>query len=176
MAIALVTRRELAALPDLPGQVGPVHMQTITKWEREGLPVAKRGRKGKPSLYKEADVRTWLQARDEAAKGPETLDLVMARCRKEHWQAMLAEQTHQVRAGKLLPADEVAKVWGLEVAAVRARLLALPQTLASRVHRAGALDGEPGVERVLHDAVREVLRELAGEMKVPVKRRKRRAA
>jgi len=170
MATKLLTRRALA-------EVLAVHMQTVTKWEREGLPVATRGRKGKPSMYDEASARAWLQARDEAAKGPEGVDLVAARARKEHWQAMLAEQTHQVRAGKLLPAEDVAKVWGAEVAAVRTRLLALPQTLAARVQRAGALHGEAGVERVLHDAVREVLSELAGAAQAPTaKRRKRHAA
>jgi phage terminase Nu1 subunit (DNA packaging protein) len=157
-----------------------VHMQTVTKWEREGLPIAKRGRKGKPSLYDEAAVRAWLKARDEAAQDPNALDLIEARARKEHWQAQLAEQTHQVRAGRLLPADEVAKVWGAEVAAVRARLLDLPQTLAAKVHRASALEGEGGAERVLHDAVREILLELAGEGQARApkasRRRKRRAA
>lgn len=171
MATAPITRRALA-------EALSVHMQTVTKWERDGLPIAERGRKGKPSLYDEAAVRAWLQARDEAAKGPEGVDLIAARARKEHWQAMLAEQTHQVRAGKLLPVDDVAKVWGAEVSAIRTRLLAMPQTLAARVHRAGALHGESGVERALHDAVREVLLELAGEAaKAPtVKRRKRAAA
>jgi phage terminase Nu1 subunit (DNA packaging protein) len=170
MATPLITRRALA-------ESLSVHMQTVTKWEREGLPVAQRGRKGKPSLYDEPAARAWLQARDEAAKGPEGVDLVAARARKEHWQAMLAEQTHQVRAAKLLPAEDVARVWGAEVAAVRTRLLAMPQTLAARLHRAGALHGEAGVERALHDAVREVLVELAGEAQAPVvKRRKVRAA
>jgi hypothetical protein len=42
VAVELVTRRELAA------RLG-VHMQTVTKWEREGLPIAERGRRGRPS-------------------------------------------------------------------------------------------------------------------------------
>lgn len=48
----LVTRRELA-------EKHSVHMQTITKWEREGMPVAERGPKGATV----ADVRAWLKAR-----------------------------------------------------------------------------------------------------------------
>ena len=161
-ATPLLTRRQVAALPDLPGQAGPVHMQTVTKWERDGLPIAERGSKGKPSLYAEPDVRAWLQARVEVANSGTALDLAVERARKEHWQALLAEQTHRTRERELLPRAEVEKAWGAEVAAVRTRLLALPQTLADKAHRAAVMDGVGGVERVLHDAVRDVLRELAG--------------
>ena len=41
---ALVTRRELADLLTL-------QPMTVTKWEQLGMPIAKRGRKGRPSLY-----------------------------------------------------------------------------------------------------------------------------
>lgn len=176
MSARLLTRRQLADVPDLPGQAGTVHMQTVTKWEHEGLPVARRGRKGKPSLYDEAAVRAWLQAREEAAASPDALDLVQERAKKEHWQALLTEQTHKVREKELLPRAEVEKAWSAEVAAVRARLLSWPQTLTDRVHRAATLTGLPGVERVLQDAVREVLIELSGveETREPVRPKRRR--
>lgn len=167
-ASTLVTRRQLAELLD-------VHMQTVTKWEREGLPVAARGRKGKPSKYSEAEARAWLEAREEAAKQPgAALDLVQERARKEHWQALLAEQTHKARERELLPRAEVEKAWGAEVASVRAKLLAWPAMLADRVHRAATLDGLPGVERVLHESVRDVLRDLAGADQAPAPAGKRR--
>lgn len=158
----LLTRRQLAAVADLPGQDGPVHMQTVTKWERDGLPIAKRGRKGKPSLYSEADVRAWLAVREEVAESGNALDLAQERARKEHWQALLAEQLHKTRERDLLPRADVEKAWTAEVAAVRTKLLAWATTLADRVTRAATLEAEPGVERVLGEAVREVLRELAG--------------
>src|SRR6185369_15904806 len=57
----LLTRRQLAELL-------AVNMQTVTKWGRDGLPIAHVGRKGKPSLYDEAAVRAWLAAREYAAQ------------------------------------------------------------------------------------------------------------
>lgn len=150
----LLTRRELAE------QLG-VHMQTVTKWEREGLPVAERGRKGKPSLYSEIQARAWLQVREDAAQTGQTLDLARERANKERWQAALAEQTFQTRARRLLPADEVERVWGATVAAVRAKVLATYTASADRVHRAGTLEGVSGVETALKQIAHEILRELA---------------
>lgn len=150
-----VTRRQLA-------EALGVHMMTVTKWERQGLPVAERGRRGKPSLYKLEDVQAWISARDETAAGKTgDLDPIQEKARRDHWQAVLAEQTYQVRRRELLPASEVEKIWGSEVAAIRAKLLALPVTFADRLHRAATLEGLAGVERVLQAAVRDVLRQLA---------------
>lgn len=149
-----LTRRELA-------EALGCHMQTVTKWEREGLPIAERGRKGRPSRYDEVAVRAWLAEREERAQSPQALDLVQERARKEHWQALLAEQTFRVRERKLLDADEVTKTWGAVVTAIRARLLTVPTSYADRIHRATTLDGLPGVERVLRDVMHDVLHELA---------------
>jgi phage terminase Nu1 subunit (DNA packaging protein) len=149
-----MTRRDLAAA------LG-VHMQTITKREREGMPVAKRGARGRPSLYSELAVRAWLQQRDEAARQSGTTDLNADRARKERAQAALAEQAYAIRMRDLLPREEVEKAWHEEVAAVRTLLLAWPSTIADQVYRAALTERLPGVERALSDAVRAVLRELA---------------
>lgn len=156
---ARLTRRELAE------RLG-VHMQTLTKWEREGLPIAERGRKGKPSLYREVDVRAWLAAREEAAQTGGVVDVARERARKDRAQAVLAEQTYQIRAKELLPRVDVEKTWAAEVSAVRTRLLSWSTTIADRVHRAGTLHGVAGVERELRDATEDVLRELANPGRV----------
>src|ERR1051325_7901283 len=135
----LLTRRDLAAAPD-------VHMQTATKWERDGMPIAERGRKGKPSLYRLDDVRAWRAARDEAGATGQLFDVAQERARKERAQAILAEQTFAIRQRDLVPRQEGERGWSAEVAAVRAKLLALPTTLADAVHRIGVLDGVAGVE------------------------------
>src|SRR4051812_25727539 len=96
----LVTRRDLAAL------VG-VHPITICKWEREGMPVATRGGRGRPSFYDEAVVRAWRQRRDELAAAEKSVSLEEARIRKELSQAALNEQRHSMTARKLLPVEEV---------------------------------------------------------------------
>lgn len=149
----LVTRRDLAS------RMG-VHMQTVTKWERDGMPIAERGRKGKPSTYREADVRAWRDAREAAAKTPVGVDVAQERARKERAQALLAEQTHQARSRELLPAAEVEKVWAAEVHAVRTAVLATYTTQADRVHRAAVLEGVGGVEAELKAIAHELLREL----------------
>lgn len=149
-----VTRRDLATLLD-------VHMQTVTKWERDGLPIAERGRRGKPSRYSVTDVRAWLKAREDAARNGTQLDAAQERARKDRALALLNEQLYKVRDGELLQRDEVRQKWAKEVMGARAVLLSLPLTYAAKIHRAATQDGEAGVERALKDAVKEVLRELA---------------
>ena len=151
----LVTRRKLAEL-------FAVHMQTVTKWEQEGMPIAVRGGRGKPSRYSERDVRAWLKAREEAAENGLMLDPVQERARRERAQAILAEQTVAIRARELVPRAEVEKAWTAEVSAVRAKLLSWPTTLSDRLYREGKLNGASGVELTLKDAVYDLLLELAG--------------
>jgi phage terminase Nu1 subunit (DNA packaging protein) len=155
-----LTRREIAKALD-------VHPDTVTGWHDCGLPVAVRGGRGRPSLYDEIAVRAWLAARDEEARRSAPLDLIQERAAKERAQRLLAEQALQLRAGRLLPADEVKAVWAAEVAAVRTKLLALPRAYADRIHRSSTMHGIAGVEQTLKDAVYEVLRELADPDRAP---------
>lgn len=159
----MAKRRKHATRREVAEALG-VHMASVTKWERQGLPIVERGSRGRPSRYDLEAVRAWLAARDQAARkavdGP--LDPVQEKAARDHWQAELAEQTYQIRQKNLLPADEVGRAWSAEVAAVRAKLLALPTTFSDRLFRAATLDGLAGVEKVLQAAVYDVLRQLAG--------------
>lgn len=148
------TRRELATL------LG-VHPMTITKWQDEGMPIAARGSKGRPSRYREVDVRAWLQLREEAARKPGAVDVLHDRARRDRAQAALAEQAYLIRMRDLLPREEVEKAWTAEVTAVRTLLTAWATTLADQLFRACTVEGLPGIERVLQEATRDVLRELA---------------
>jgi P27 family predicted phage terminase small subunit len=150
----LVTRRELADLLD-------VHMQTVTKWEREGMPIARRGGRGRPSSYSEHDVRAWRLERERVALAGTSVNANEERALKERAQARLAEQTYQMRNRELLPRSEVARIWGAEVAGIRALLLAWPTTIADKLARAATLEGVAGVEGVLNSEVRAVLNQLA---------------
>lgn len=152
----LLTRRELASA------LG-VHMMTVTKFEREGMPIAQRGSKGRPSYYREVDVRAWKQLRDDAANQPGALNLMQERANKERWQAALAKQTLEIRNRELLPRAEVEQVWAAHVAAVRTKLLAWSLTLADKVCRVATTEGVPAVEAIIEEAVRDVLRELAAQ-------------
>lgn len=166
----LLTRRELSERLQ-------IHMQTITKWERDGLPIAERGRKGRASMYRLSEVVAWRSAREQAAAKPGgPIDVAQERARKERAQALLAEQLYATRSGKLLPADEVEKAWTAEVAAVRTLMLSAPTTWADRIHRAGTTDGLAGVERELKALIHGFLRELADRKTAKPRRRKATAA
>lgn len=148
----LMTRVELArALRKNP--------QSVTKWLAEGMPVAKRGKGGRASLFDPEAVGAWLEARNTVVSdGP--VDVARERARKERAQAILAEQLAASRARELLPVAEVERVWSAERDAIRTAVLTLPSQ-APRVFRVGTLDGEPGVEKALKEIAHEILRELA---------------
>lgn len=138
-----------------------VYPDTISKWERAGLPVAEPGRRGLASLYDLAAVQKWRADREKAAKQNGTFDLQRERARKERAQALVAEQTLAVRAGELIPRAEVVQTWSKELAAIRSKLLAWPATLSDQIVRAAELGGVPAVEKLLQTAVEELLTELS---------------
>jgi hypothetical protein len=103
-------------------------MMTVVKWEQNGMPVAHKGGRGRPSLYDPAAVAAWVAARETNAADSSSLE--EARIRKELSQAALNEQRLAVMEGKLLPAEEVEKAWAREVAAVRTAIMATYATVA----------------------------------------------
>lgn len=139
--------------------------RTIAKWLEDGMPVARRGRGGRPSLYDPEACAAWRESKIEAVVGTPAggLNWSHERARKERAQAVLAEQLAASRAQDLLPKADVERAWGTLVAAARTKLLTLPQTLADRITRVATLEGEAGVERVLEGVVDEVLAELSGQ-------------
>jgi P27 family predicted phage terminase small subunit len=145
----LVTRRELAAL------LG-VHMQTVTKWEQDGMPIAERGSKGRPSRYRELDVRAWKDAREDAAKKSGLVDVSQERARKERAQAILAEQTFQIRQRGLLPRDAIIKEGQAYTKAWSAKVRSWPR----RARQLGIIT-TPEQEAALTELARELLTEIA---------------
>jgi len=125
------------------------------------MPVAERGRGGRPSRYDVAKCRAWRTAHQDHGVADAPGGLFKERARRELAQALLVEQTYAVRAKTLLPAEEVERVWSAEQTAVRAMLLALPQAYADRLCRAATQDGVAGAEHAIRQMVDEVLTELA---------------
>lgn len=154
--------------------------RTLQKFEEEGMPVEVRGRGGRPSQYDENKVRQWIAARQKQSGDGGKLNLFEERAEKEKWQGLLAQQTYLTRQRELLPRLEVEKAWNAQVVAMRTRMLAWPTTIADHIGRAHTLDGVPGIERVLQEAVHDVLLELAtpkgSETPVKPRRRKTNAA
>lgn len=165
----LVTARQLAV-------AFVVHPRTIAKFMDEGMPVAKRGRGGRPSMFDLAVCTAWKEAREQLPAddgGP--VDLTRERARKERAQALLAEQLYAVRSGKLVSTADVEKAWQAEIAAARSVILSSYTTAADKVFRAATTDGLAGVERELKAIAYGVLRELSDGAKAP-KKKKRKAA
>jgi phage terminase Nu1 subunit (DNA packaging protein) len=124
----LATRRELA-------DVFGVHMMTVTKWERDGLPIAELGRKGKPSRYRVADCMQWFVAREVKARGggdeqisPQHEKALLDRKRREELELKI-----EVRRGELVEAADAARDFAECAAAVKARLRRIPDAVADRV-------------------------------------------
>lgn len=117
----LVTRRQLA---DVLG----VHMQTITKWEREGLPIAERGRRGRPSRYDLGAIRAWRQAKEAAGAsgGSAFQQYQAAHARQRSALAELAELQLEERRGRLVDAQVMHTKITDVIVRSRTKLLGVP--------------------------------------------------
>jgi hypothetical protein len=152
----LLTRLELAAVLDC-------HVRSISRLQADGLPVARRGRGGRKTLFDERVAVAWMLSREATHVGVEAL----RRCTAEklHAEAILLDQTFKIRARDLLPRDEVEKVWSLEISAVRALLEAWVSPLAAHLCHAAA-EGIPEIEHALDDEVRGMLTRLADPARI----------
>lgn len=130
-------------------------MQTVTLWERDGMPTAVRGNRGRPSLYDRTVVEGWLKDRDAARQSTENLSLQHERARKERAQALLAIQTYQTRAKELLPRSQVTFEGQAYTKAWTAKVRSLPR----RMSQAGIITREQ--EGDVAALCREILDEIA---------------
>jgi phage terminase Nu1 subunit (DNA packaging protein) len=137
-----------------------IHPGTVTRWERDGCPVAERAPRGRPSLFDLDAVRAWRRAADQAARA-EGLSLEAERARLARAQATLAEKKLKALAGELLPAAEVRRVYSALVGATKAKLLAIPRAVAPELVQVAGAGGIPAIEAVLRRRVHEALTELA---------------
>lgn len=143
--VPLVTRKELAAL------LG-VHPQTITDWEGQGCPIAKRGGRGVSSKYRVSDVYQWRI--DSARQVSETtLTLEQERARLAKAQADGKEMENRQRRGELLPRAQVVAEGQALVRGWSAKLRGLPRKLvnAGLVPRDREADARGLVLSVLSD-------------------------
>ena len=138
MAGKVVNKRELA-------EIMGVSEQSLTDWQRIGMPMLLDADRGHPNSYDTAAVIGWrieraLGASRESAK--ERLDRITADLREL--------ELHK-RRGEMIAVDEVVAVWGPMLVAVRARLMAIPT----------AADIPEGLRQPLTERVREALQELS---------------
>lgn len=122
-SLPLVTRRQLALL------LG-VHMQTVTKLEREGLPIHSRGRRGRASMYHAPDVIRWQALREASRQQAPTVVVLAderARLIRAQWERL--ERENRFRDGELVEQDVVVAEGRSYTKAWVARVRALPRRL-----------------------------------------------
>lgn len=139
-----------------------VHMQTITGWEQEGMPIKLRGLRGRPTLYTLKDCLAWRIERELAARGvdaaalsPQNERALLDRKRREDLELRM-----QVRRGELVEASEAAKDLANVASATKARIRRIPDAVADKVLTA-AKRGPAFVKALLLMEIDDALRELA---------------
>ena len=140
----LVTRRELA-------ERFTVHPMTVVKWEQDGMPIAKRGARGRASLYDVQAVASWKDARDAAAAVPKGIDVagsvIAERARKLRLE-------NDAREGRLVPLERVRREAFDASRTIRDSMLNIPDRLSGEL----AADTDPTVIwRKLDAAIRAAL-------------------
>ncbi len=123
----------------------------ISKLVDAGMPVARRGARGRGHGYRLEEGEAWLESRNGRKEPGEHLDAVRERALKERAQRHLAEQMLKARAGELVAKDEVIAEWSGHAAAVRTKLVAIPSMLDIDARTRGSLE----------TLIRQVLEELA---------------
>jgi len=142
-----------------------VSVVTIRAWEKEGMPVLQKGSRGKSATYNTADVIRWCEQRllSKITAGREEDGAVISedegRRRKVVAEAQLAELKLAVESGELVEIEAVGAEVDTVLSGVRARLLAIPGTLALTLTN----EPDPAVVRDrVFDEISGALNELSG--------------
>ena len=146
-----------------------VNARTIRKWRAAGMPVAHRGRGTARSRYDLGAVTAWVEAR-EAERARTSAALTVASLRKLEAQAIESEQRVALRAQRLIPADEAARIWTGECQHIRRVMRAWPKPIAGRILAAAARGGVAAGEAELREAVHALLTTLSQGQTRPARR------
>ncbi len=150
----IVSQTDLAAIMG-------VTAMTVRAWERKGMPVARKGSRGRPGQYNTADVIRWRaeQAAQAATGDTNAMDMEEAKRRKTAAEAALAEMDLALRRGELIEVDTVGRLVAEEYATVRANIMAMPGELAPDLEHRTVLE----IEELLSTKVTEILDALAAD-------------
>ena len=143
----LVTRAELS-------RFFAVSQRQITRWEKDGMPVARKAGPGTRSLFDAARCKEWKDAQD-ALGADSNLSLEKARARLATAQAEKVERENRAAAAELVPVSSMIELGQVFVKAITAKVRAIPRRLV----QIGAIHRDN--EAAAHAVVREVLTEIA---------------
>lgn len=151
----LVNKKELSEILDKS-------QQTLTTWQKNGMPIFAEGSNGQSHQYKTEDCIQWLINREISKltidEDGRVHDYEAERARLTHHQANKTALEEEVLKGNLLKAELVDRVWGDMISAFRAKMLSLPTKTAA------TLVNEPDIaviETILREQVYEALTELS---------------
>lgn len=126
----IVNKRKLS---DIVGK----SQQTITTWQKNGLPICADGISGTANLYETTEVISWMIQREIHRRitdhgGDETdwYDFEKERARLTHHQANIAALDEQVKETELISAETVNKAWCDLTTAFSAKVRSIPTKAA----------------------------------------------
>lgn len=134
--------------------------QTVLSWERKGCPIEQKGGRGKPSLYRVADVIRWRESQAALAASGDlsAMDMDEAKRRKLSAEAAMAEILLDKERGEIAEIATIVGVVGKGLDACRARLLGISSKIAPVL----ALETSPvTIKEIVDDAVHEALDEIS---------------
>lgn len=132
-----------------------ISISSLNNYIQAGMPVSRRGKQGKPSLYNLSDCQQWIA---EKIKQLDNEDMSAARLRKLQAEASLSELELQRERGLLVEIEVVAQEVAETLSTIKTRLLALPSKVS------GIVLGVPTqreINDILDREMREVLIELS---------------
>lgn len=153
--MAIVNKTQLA---DIVGRTP----QTLTTWQKNGMPIHADGRNGQSNQYDTAEVIQWMirqQIEKLTISGDgQVFDYEAERARLTHHQANKTALEERQLHGELIHAEKVQWVWGKLIAAFRAKCLSIPTKTAPRVQ---STDDLATIEQELRISVNDALTELS---------------
>jgi len=156
----LVTRVQLA-------QILQKDARTIARWLEDGLPVAVKGRGGRPSKYDLADCVPWviereLQIRSADTGGTESpLSPQAERAKLDHARRQELELKLRVRNGELVEVESIQAEYADIAVAVKSRLRAIPDAVADQIAGRPAAAIKALLSSKIDDALHELARGIA---------------
>lgn len=144
-----LTRPELAQLFGVtPG--------TITRWERDGMPVLWRAPRGQSSRFDAAAVKSWRATVGDAPDRSATFSLSAAKARESERRTEKLELEIGLKRGELVHRDQVVREGQALVRALASKIRSLPK----RAEHAGVLErGQvPGLEAMCRELLEEISR------------------
>lgn len=135
--------------------------QTLTTWQKNGMPIFAEGRNGQSHQYETADVIQWLISREIGKLTIDSDGVVhdyeMERARLTHHQANKVSLEERVLSGELIHANTVSEVQTKMLSAFRAKCLSIPTKTAPRVvYLSDLAEVEGELRQSIYDALSEL--------------------